>query len=626
MAEGLIEAVTGEEAEAAKDGAQVAMDPFAAAVIQDLAAQDPAVSDAAKAFLAAHTRLTDSQTAKVHDEHAHFKKEVGLRMFGLWLRTGLQTTVALIAVVFGLIIVSSLYEAVRSRRILVEAFDAPPSLVATGLSGKVVAAAFLDQLVLLKNATHIVAEKKAVSRFSDSELGIEIPETGRSIAAIEQFFRKKFGHDEVISGDLVIQEDGKWMLSIRGSNVAPKSFIAPAGNFDELTRRAAEYVYGEAEPGLFAHYLVNDGHRYEEAIGFMHSHIHKASPSDRAMLLNYWANAASALTGYDGDKFRRNMTFSISLYQEAVAVNPDYWVAYDNLIFSLQNFGREEEAINVGQNLKSIARRFAQGNQPRFAAFDELTGDYAGEIAEFTQQVEQSGGGETLAGSASQTALIASVYAENHDPDSARKLLARFANADAGNFEKDEILYTEALVAEAVGDFAEAVKLWDKYLEKLYEDPSLFGSDASYACLPSVAYEVVGQHQKADEILKTPETLLGVKTYLRCYLAHARILSLRGDWAGAKSWYEKAIQLVPSSPMPYLRYGEDLFARGDIENAQRQAIAANKNGPHFADPLKLWGDTLLKQGNKAIALVKYDEALKYAPAWIQLKQARDSLR
>jgi hypothetical protein len=41
-----------------------------------------------------------------------------------------------------------------------------------------------------------------------------------------------------------------------------------------------------------------------------------------------------------------------------------------------------------------------------------------------------------------------------------------------------------------------------------------------------------------------------------------------------------------------------------------------------ADPLKAWGDVLLKQGHPKAAVAKYDEALKYAPYWKQLKEAR----
>lgn len=34
---------------------------------------------------------------------------------------------------------------------------------------------------------------------------------------------------------------------------------------------------------------------------------------------------------------------------------------------------------------------------------------------------------------------------------------------------------------------------------------------------------------------------------------------------------------------------------------------------------------LAKQGHRKEALVKYDEALKYAPSWKQLKEAREAV-
>lgn len=38
------------------------------------------------------------------------------------------------------------------------------------------------------------------------------------------------------------------------------------------------------------------------------------------------------------------------------------------------------------------------------------------------------------------------------------------------------------------------------------------------------------------------------------------------------------------------------------------------------------GDVLTKQDHTKEALVKYDEALKYAPNWKQLKEAREACR
>jgi hypothetical protein len=49
---------------------------------------------------------------------------------------------------------------------------------------------------------------------------------------------------------------------------------------------------------------------------------------------------------------------------------------------------------------------------------------------------------------------------------------------------------------------------------------------------------------------------------------------------------------------------------------------ANEKGSHWVDPLKAWGDVLAKQGHRQEALAKYDAALKYAPNWKQLKEAR----
>jgi hypothetical protein len=67
-----------------------------------------------------------------------------------------------------------------------------------------------------------------------------------------------------------------------------------------------------------------------------------------------------------------------------------------------------------------------------------------------------------------------------------------------------------------------------------------------------------------------------------------------------------------------------LARHGDLPGATAKFKDANQKGPHWADPLKAWGDVLLKQGNAKDALAKYDEALKYAPNWKQLKEARET--
>jgi tetratricopeptide (TPR) repeat protein len=67
------------------------------------------------------------------------------------------------------------------------------------------------------------------------------------------------------------------------------------------------------------------------------------------------------------------------------------------------------------------------------------------------------------------------------------------------------------------------------------------------------------------------------------------------------------------------------FARhGNLGGAAEKFKAANQRGPHWADPLKAWGDVLMEQGQGKKAIEKYDEALKYAPNWTALKDAREA--
>ncbi len=66
------------------------------------------------------------------------------------------------------------------------------------------------------------------------------------------------------------------------------------------------------------------------------------------------------------------------------------------------------------------------------------------------------------------------------------------------------------------------------------------------------------------------------------------------------------------------------MARGDLAGALAEIEKAHQTGPHWADPLKVWGDVLARQGQWRSALAKYDEALKDAPAWVELHQARDA--
>ena len=66
------------------------------------------------------------------------------------------------------------------------------------------------------------------------------------------------------------------------------------------------------------------------------------------------------------------------------------------------------------------------------------------------------------------------------------------------------------------------------------------------------------------------------------------------------------------------RLGRDASARRQYDAAIAKFKAANQKGPHFADPLEMWGEALMLKNRSDLALAKFEEANKYAPNWGRL--------
>ena len=149
MAEGMLGGILGSEEEKPEVEAAEPLagaEAFAAAVAAKLAGGDPGVARKTEEFLEKQSRLLDTQNKHLEEEHglrmAHLRnqlREENVRRFGLRVRVGFQLFVALVATVFGVIAVTILHEAITSRSVVVEAFEAPPALMAQGISGTVVA-------------------------------------------------------------------------------------------------------------------------------------------------------------------------------------------------------------------------------------------------------------------------------------------------------------------------------------------------------------------------------------------------------------------------------------------------------------------------------------------------------
>jgi tetratricopeptide (TPR) repeat protein len=61
-----------------------------------------------------------------------------------------------------------------------------------------------------------------------------------------------------------------------------------------------------------------------------------------------------------------------------------------------------------------------------------------------------------------------------------------------------------------------------------------------------------------------------------------------------------------------------LLAKGEFDGAIAKFESAHRKGPHFADPLEMWGEALIAQNRSDLALAKFEEAARYAPEWGRL--------
>jgi tetratricopeptide (TPR) repeat protein len=106
----------------------------------------------------------------------------------------------------------------------------------------------------------------------------------------------------------------------------PKTFSGATVDLAKLTAEAAEYVYSKSQPRRWATFL-KDQERYPEAIAFCRSALATADKKERPGLFAVWAIALDASGGLHRE--------ALALYEEAIRLQPDFWVARTNVQNSL---------------------------------------------------------------------------------------------------------------------------------------------------------------------------------------------------------------------------------------------------------------------------------------------------
>src|ERR1700683_3658511 len=172
MGQGILSGILGDEdkkPEVEAPETVAGAEAFASAVAAKLAGNDPEVARKTVEFLTKQSQLLDTQNKHLKDEHEarlHFLqgqvREEDIRRLGLRLRVSIQCFLVLVATVIGIGLVLVIHDAVESRNVVIDPFDAPPSLAADGFSDKVLASRLLDVLTKIQAANRSSAEHRSL--------------------------------------------------------------------------------------------------------------------------------------------------------------------------------------------------------------------------------------------------------------------------------------------------------------------------------------------------------------------------------------------------------------------------------------------------------------------------------
>ena len=554
------------------------------------------------------------QTQFIRLQYDHLREQRGLILAHLRIRrtserlkSASQIAIALVSIVVAGFLIIMIYDAVTSRAIIVEAFDAPLALSTDGITGKVVAGALLDVLtkVNIKAQTHGVPRPLA-NGWSSENIQLGLPTNSISFSEMNRMLRARFGHDVHISGDLVKTETQGLALTVRGDGIVPKTFGGGSTDLQKIIFQAGEYIYGQLQPVFFGAYLDTLG-RYDEELIFSKEAFPTATKYDRPYLLNAWGNAITNEGGSAQDALR--------LYQAALVLKPDYWVAHNNVINTYWTLGDEEGAWHDGVAMRRIAGgRPGRASEFSYANWDVLTWNL------------QALRNETFADADAHAAMgtepisfalnIADIDWRLHDLADAW-LRLQIISANAATSDVGFAHFVKGRLAAAAGDITGAAREMEAFGVS-FADPVISGNYPGYDCWIAPAEEAAGHPDKADSAIAKGGH------FVDCYRFRADILDHRGDWAAAQRAYASAVEIAPDLPAAYYSWGLALGHHDDLSGAIEKLAAAHERGPHWADPLKAWGDVLMRQNDVGHALAKYDAALVFAPKWVELQQARDT--
>ncbi len=640
MADELFDGILGgddDKSESAASEPTAGAEAFAAAIAARLSGSDPGVARKTEVFLEKQARLLDLQAQHLEDEHTsrltHLRLTVGAakrKRYADYMRNALYTCIALLVIGVLLAAVRMTVEAISDHGLVVEDFTVPSDLAARGVTSQALAEDLASRVAAIRAFTnsHSLTYSSDVRADQASVLKVQIPETGISIDELERFLHRWLGHQTVVNGELLAGEDGSISLVLHIAGADPIVVSGSSADLNDLLQTAAEKAFAVFDPGNDVIYLDSKGRRaeaYDSAVRYVHSaRLAALSSRDRA-------DAYALVSGRDPNA-RRGLSSALI----ATDIDPRVLVGWYEAAAASSDLGHDEAVVDFARKWIGTRRQDQLASQqdayPWTIAYghsyiDQRTGDFAALRDDF--QVFDRRPDVPFTHRYAERAQVAALL---HDEAAARQELGL---ALAAGPPDGTVLQARWDVSSAAHDWPEArdaanalvaAEVAQKSAE-LKSDPQRPEFAAPYDLALATQYYPLLAYAEAMTGDTASASALISQTPTDCYLCvrtRAKVAAAAGDAATADRWFAEAVRQAPDLPMAYFEWGQALLARGDLAGAAREFSLAHDKGPHFADALKGWGDALAKQGRRSDALAKYDEALKYAPQWTALKQARNA--
>jgi tetratricopeptide (TPR) repeat protein len=559
---------------------------------------------AAQAVLEKHACLIDIQCRREREELGN----VRVQRITRWLILGAVAAVLLA-------IAATVVAASRSRALVVEPLSVPPALEARGLNGRVLSARLLDKLAAFQRQTESVRASGSYANNWEDEVRVDLAGAGLSLGETWRTLRRMLGEETRISGELTQGPDGQLAITTRAGAESGGSHAGSEAELDALLTNAAEGIYRATQPYRFAVHAGRSGDDRDSNL--ILEELARGDDRNERM----WAlNGLSVNSRAAGDPVR-----AIAFARSALEIDSELVPAMANIASASLVAGHAEAALEWNRRSLAASRSVSadtydlgvigtgQLTWERLVA--ELTGDYWLALAKVRELREFGRGGFDERQQASDFAgLLPMLHQYRQAINAARSGRGTSVADRVGAAMMESYAVLLRALEDGNGPAAEsagAQMMW--IADRLAASSPYERQLRSTFYAPAAAVGLAAGRRAAEA-----EALVG-STPLDCYdcvRARGLVAFHGGDRRAAQRWLREAIRQGPSLPAAYLDLARMLPR--DSDAALAQVIEANRRGPGWADPLKMWGDILARRGDVAGAERRYREAAERAPRWGQL--------